>query len=230
VAAAQRGRGWKIMMAPFLTQERFPKLWLLFQAIFGATREKKRLALKHLGDHRNVIEIGCSAGVLARAFADVPGLRYLGVDIDPRAIELATERFSDQKNVSFSTQTMRELGDQGHTFDYVLFANILHHVDDPTAVDLIRDASRLVAPGGTMVVIEPDILRPDDSLLVRSLYKLERGLFRRPPAEYERLMHEAGVRPAEFSSEDVSIDTLPGLTCGHLLVYKFGPGVAPHGR
>jgi SAM-dependent methyltransferase len=217
------------MMAPFLTQERFPKLWLLFQAMFGATREKTRLALKHLGDHKNVIEIGCSLGVLARAFADVPGLRYLGVDIDPQAIEHAKARFSGQKNLSFSTQTMRELGDEGRTFDYVLFSNILHHVDDPTAVDLIRDAWRLVASGGTMVVIEPDILRPDDSLLVRSLYKLERGQFRRPPAEYERLMHEAGVRPVEFWSEDVSIDTLPGLTCGHLLVYKFGPGASTHG-
>lgn len=227
MAAAQRGRGWKIIMAPFLTQERFPRLWLLFQAMFGATREKKRLALKHLGNHKNVIEIGCSLGVLAPAFAAVPGVRYLGVDIDPQAIAHARARFSGQKNLSFSTQTMRELGDRGQTFDYVLFANILHHVDDPTAVDLIRDASRLVAPGGTMVVIEPDILRPDDSLLVRSLYKLERGLFRRPPAEYERLMHEAGVRPSEFSSEDVSIDTLPGLTCGHLLVYKFAPGAGP---
>lgn len=217
-------------MAPFLTQERFPKLWLLFQALFGATREKKRLALKHLGDHKNVIEIGCSLGVLAPAFAAVPGMRYLGIDIDPQAVEHAKARFSDQKNLSFSTQTMRELGDQGQVFDYVLFANILHHVDDPTAVDLIRDASRLVAPGGTMVVIEPDILRPDDSILVRSLYKLERGLFRRPPAEYARLMHEAGVRPTEFSSEDVSIDTLPGLTCGHLLVYRFGPGIATHDR
>ena len=216
-------------MAPFLTQERFPKLWLLFQMIFGATFEKKRLALKHLGDHKNVIEIGCSLGVLGHAFAEVPGLRYLGIDIDPQAIEHAKARFAGEKNLSFSTQTMRELGDQGRTFDYVLFANILHHVDDPTAVNLIRDASRLVAPGGTMVVIEPDILRPDDSLLVRSLYKLERGRFRRPPAGYERLMNEAGVHPTEFSSEDVSIDTLPGLTCGHLLVYKFGPMEAAHG-
>jgi SAM-dependent methyltransferase len=217
------------MMAPFLTQERFPKLWLLFQVIFGATREKKRLALKYLGDHKNVIEIGCSLGVLARAFAQVPGLRYLGIDIDPQAIEHAKARFTGEKNLSFSSQTMRELGDQGRAFDYVLFANILHHVDDPTAVDLIREASRLVAPGGTMVVIEPDILRPDDSLLVRSLYKLERGQFRRPPAGYERLMNEAGVRPSEFSSEDVSIDSLPGLTCGHLLVYKFGPAEDAHG-
>lgn len=217
-------------MAPLLTQERFPKLWLLFQGIFGATREKKRLALKHLGHHRNVIEVGCSLGVLGPAFAKVPGLRYLGIDIDPQAIEYARARFAGEQNLSFSTQTMRELGDQGRTFDYVLFANILHHVDDPTAVNLICDASRLVTPGGTMVVIEPDILRPDDSLLVRSLYKLERGQYRRPPAGYERLMKEAGVRPTEFSSEDVSIDTLPGLTCGHLLVYKFGPAEFTYGR
>jgi len=217
-------------MSQFLTQERFPKLWLLFQSIFGATREKKRLALKYLGDHRNVIEIGCSLGVLGRAFAGVPNLRYLGIDIDRQAIEHAKLRFADHENLSFSTQTMRELSDQGRTFDYVLFANILHHVDDATAIDLIRDAARLVAPGGTMVIIEPDILRPDDSLLVCSLYKLERGRFRRPPDGYERLIQYAGLRPTEFSSEDVSIDTLPGLTCGHLLVYKFGWEEGVHAR
>jgi SAM-dependent methyltransferase len=218
-------------MAPFLTQERFPKLWLLFQMMFGATREKKRLALKHLGNHSNVIEIGCSLGVLGRAFAEVPGLRYLGIDIDPQAIEHAKARFAGEKNLSFSTQTIRELGDQGRTFDYVLFANILHHVDDPTAIDLIRDAARLVAPGGTMVVIEPDTLRLEDTLFIRSVYKLERGQFRRAPAELERLMHEAGVRPTEFSSEDVSMDALPWFTCGHLLLYRFSsdeaaPGIA----
>ena len=124
-------------MAPFLPQERFPKLWSLFQTIFGATREKKRLALKYLGDHKNVIEIGCSVGVPGRAFAEVPGLMYLGIDIDPQAIEHAKARFAREKNLSFSTETIRELGDKGRTFDYVLFANILHHVDDPTAVNLI---------------------------------------------------------------------------------------------
>jgi SAM-dependent methyltransferase len=160
---------------------------------------------------------------LAPAFSDVPGLQYLGIDIDPQAIEHAKARFSYRANVTFSTQTMRELGEQGQSFDYVLFANILHHVDDATAVALIRDAAKLVGPGGEMVVIEPDILRPDDSLFVRSVYRLERGQYRRPPAGYERLMHEAGAQPTEFSSEDVSMDILPGLTCGHLLVYRFGP-------
>src|SRR4029453_12636590 len=100
-------------MAPFLTQERFPKLWLLFQMIFGATFEKKRLALKHLGDHKNVIEIGCSLGVLGTHFAEGPGLRYLGINKAPKAIEHAKARFAGEKNLSFSTQTMRELGDQG---------------------------------------------------------------------------------------------------------------------
>lgn len=213
-------------MAPFLTQERFPKLWLLFHMIFGATREKKRLALKHLGNHRNVIEIGCSLGVLGQAFAEVPGLRYLGIDIDPRAIEHAKARFAGKKNVSFSTQTMRKLGDQGRTFDYVLFANILHHVDDPTAINLIRDAARLVATGGTMVLIEPDTLRPEDTLFIRSVYKLERGQFRRPPAGYERLMKATGIQHTEFSSEEVFMDILPWFTCGHLLVYRFSFGEA----
>jgi SAM-dependent methyltransferase len=143
-------------MPPFLTQERFPRLWLLFQVIFGGTRAKKRLALKCLGDHKNVIEVGCSMGLLAPAFSDVPGLQYLGIDIDPQAIEHAKARSSDRANVTFSTQTMRELGEQGQSFDYVLFANILHHVDDATAVALIRDAARLVGPGGEMVVIEPE--------------------------------------------------------------------------
>jgi SAM-dependent methyltransferase len=202
---------------------------MLFQTIFGATREKKRLALKHLAGHKSVLEIGCSMGILAPAFTEKAGVQYFGIDIDPQAIEHARTRFAGQKNATFSTQTMRELGDEGRAFDYVLFANILHHVDDPTAIELLRDALRLVARGGVLVVIEPDVLRPDDSILVRNLYRLERGQFRRPPEGYGRLLKAAGISPTEFASEDVSIDTLPGITCGHLLVYKFVAGDEAHG-
>lgn len=206
-------------MPPILTQERFPRLWFLFHAIFGATREKQRLALKHLGDRRRVVEIGCSLGVVSEAFGQLPELSYLGIDIDTGAVDHARRRLSGYSNLSFSTKTMGELADQGFEFDYVLFANILHHVDDATAVTLISDAMRLVAPGGRMVLIEPDILRKSDNMYIRFLHRLERGEYRRPPAELDHLLAAAGAVPTNFYSEDVSIDSIPWFTAGHLLIY-----------
>lgn len=80
-----------------------------------------------------------------------------------------------------------------------------------------------------MVLLEPDILRPDDSLLIRCLYRLERGQFRRPRDEYLRLMRAAGVEPHIVTSEDVSIDTLPGFVCGHLFLFV-AKGASPSGE
>lgn len=209
-------------MLGFLTQERFPKLWIVFQYMFGATRAKRGLALRFLGNHTSVLEIGCSVGLVAQAFADKPKVRYLGIDIDENAIALAKRRLTHLPQLQFQAVDMNILAESGHMFDYVLFANILHHTDDETSVVLLQQAVKLVAPGGTMILMEPDILRPEDNFLIRQLYKLEKGQYRRSPEGYRALLDAAGVNCLSVSSEDVSIDTLPGLTCGHLLIFQVG--------
>lgn len=207
-------------MLGFLTQERFPRLWLLFQYIFGATRAKRRLALQFLDNHKSVLEIGCSVGLVSEAFADKDELHYLGIDIDEGAIEFAKSRLDHLTNLRFEAVDIQVLSERGQQFEYVLFANILHHTDDELSVKLLKQASKLVSPNGIMVLMEPDMLRPTDGFLIQQLYKLERGQFRRSPDGYKNLIKAAGLECLEILSEDVSIDTLPGITCGHLLLFQ----------
>lgn len=206
-------------MANFLTQENFPRLWLLFQFIFGATRAKRRLALTHLGDHKTVLEIGCSVGLVSQAFAKYDDIKFLGIDIDEGAINFAKQRLSKLTSLEFQCADMQGYIDQGRQFDYVLFANILHHTDDEVSVTLLKHAAQLVSEDGTIVLMEPDILRDSDGFLIRQLYKLEKGQFRRSPEGYKKLIAAANLKVLSISSEDVSIDTLPGITCGHLLLF-----------
>ena len=205
-----------------LTQQSHPRLWLAFQALFGATRDKRRIATAHLGNHRSVLEIGCSLGLVSQAFSRLPDIRYLGIDIDAQAIAHAQARFAGFPHMAFAAQSLDSLVEQGRTFDYVLFANILHHVDDALAHSLLSAAAKTVADAGVIVLMEPDILHAGDGPLIRALYRLERGEYRRPLPSLIALAEGAGIRIREARTRDIAIGLLPGVACGHMLVISGG--------
>ena len=94
-----------------------------------------------------VLDVGTGSGILAIAAVKLGGRRIVGLDIDPRAVEVARENLLlngvDHK-VELGTTPLTEV--EG-TFDVVL-ANIL-------AEELVRLATPLVSrlvPGGTLVL------------------------------------------------------------------------------
>jgi len=91
---------------PFLTQTRFPGAWLVFQHLFGGTRDKQHLALDCYRGQSRILEIGCSVGNLTDAFLP-SGAAYTGIDIDGSAIAHAQRRFARQSNVRFLTTSPR---------------------------------------------------------------------------------------------------------------------------
>ena len=124
----------------YLTQSRFPRLWLLMQNTIGGNKSKSALAIEHYRGQKRVLEIGCSVGNVSAAFRAFPNVAFTGIDIDRNAIKLAKQRFLDTPNFRFSLCSLNELSCQGETFDYVLFPGMLHHVDDKTGLQLLRDA------------------------------------------------------------------------------------------
>lgn len=203
-----------------LSQKNYPMLWLLFQRIFGANNAKRRLAIRFLAQHKDVLEIGCSLGVVSQVFRSIPDISYLGIDIDERAIAYANKKFVNTSHMHFSKVELGALAESGDSFDYILFANILHHVNDAEAVRLLGSAKKLLRDGGTMVVMEPDILHGSDSLLVKLMYRFEHGEHRRSSAHLVKLMYEAGLSANETFEEGVSMGILPGITAARLLVFK----------
>ncbi len=178
----------------FLTQSRFPQLWLLMQNLIGGNACKQALATEHYHGQKRVLEIGCSVGNISGAFCAFPDDDFTGIDIDPHAVELAKRRFRNYPNFNFSLNSLEQLSRQGMSFDYVLFAGILHHVDDATGLRLLFEAVKCTAAGGQLVIYEPEAVKSSDGWFFRFFYALfEQGVFLRSREDLLRLVERAGI-------------------------------------
>jgi len=175
-----------------LTQSNFPRLWLLFQRLIGGSKDKQALALSRYAGQRSILEIGCSVGNIADAFRSLQGISYTGIDIDGKAIRVAQQRFLGLE-FRFLKESVEEHAQSGSRYDYILVAGMLHHVDDATAIDILRSTRSLSSSGGTVLIYDPDTLMSSDSALVHWYYKLEQGKFRRSHTENEALIQSSGL-------------------------------------
>lgn len=192
----------------FLTQSRFPRLWLLMQNTIGGSRCKQALATEHYQGQRRVLEIGCSVGNISSAFCAFPDVEFTGIDIDPHAIELAKSRFCNFPNFRFGMNSLEELSLQGNKFDYVLFAAMLHHVNDADGLRLLCDAVKCTASEGQLVIYEPEAVKASDGWLLRFFYSnFEQGIFLRSREDLLCLVERAGI--ALQSVEDRMVS--PGI-------------------
>lgn len=200
-----------------LSQSRFPRLWLLMQNLIGGNACKQALATERYQGQKRILEIGCSVGNISAVFRRYPDIEFTGIDIDCNAIELAKFRFRDEKNFKFSLRSLEELASRGETFDYVLFAGMLHHVDDATGLKLLGDAVKCTASNGLLVIYEPEAVRPEDGWFFRCFYALfEQGTFLRSRNELNNLVERSGIVVGSIEDRMVS----PGIV-KHPYVARF---------
>lgn len=199
---------------PFLCQSNFPRLWLLFQYVVGATSQKRRLATICYKQQKKALEIGCSVGHVSQIFAQYKHIEFTGIDIDNKALAYAVSRLGALPNFTFSNISLAEMAANGKKFDYVLFANILHHVDDKVAHQLLKDVQHLLSTGATLIIMEPEKKSDDYSLIFSLYYRLEMGKFRRHKNELVQLIESAGLPIKSCSDVDISPDMLPFLRVG----------------
>lgn len=179
---------------PLLSQTRFPHLWLLMQKTIGGNASKQSLAVEHYRGQPRVLEIGCSVGNISAVFRRFSNISFTGIDIDANALALAKRRFSDVDNFRFTLTSLEALAQAGERFDYVLFAGMLHHVDDAAGESLLQNALRCTADNGTLVIYEPEAVRESDGWFFRWFYALfEQGAYLRSREELVALAQRAGV-------------------------------------
>ncbi len=98
-----------------------------------------------------LLDIGCGGGLLAEPMSRL-GFAVTGVDASAKNIAVASLHAAEAGvSVDYRNVTVEELlAEDGDGFDVVLNMEVVEHVNDPGR--FLRDASRLVKPGGLMIV------------------------------------------------------------------------------
>jgi SAM-dependent methyltransferase len=102
-----------------------------------------------------VVELGCGLGYGAWLLAQLaPDVTVTAFDYDAEAVALARARFGDEPRLTFAEGRAEQVPLPDGAADAVVCFEILEHLPEPAA--LVREARRLLAPGGTFVGSTPD--------------------------------------------------------------------------
>jgi len=95
---------------------------------------------------KTVADVGCGGGLLSEEFAR-RGASVTGVDLSPTAIDAAREHAGKSGlSIDYRNCAIKELVDKGETFDIVICAEMLEHVDDLKS--MVRESGTLLRNGG----------------------------------------------------------------------------------
>jgi SAM-dependent methyltransferase len=103
------------------------------------------------GPGRRVLDVGCRAGALTRAYLE--GNSVVGVDVDREALDEAAKLGIE----TVWADAQRRLPFGNETFDVVVAGEVLEHLAEPRA--FVGEAFRVLRPGGTFVGSVPNAFR-----------------------------------------------------------------------
>ena len=149
-----------------------PAIYHGFAALLGARRSRAEVVRTYVrprpGDR--VLDCGCGPGEFAE---HLPGVEYVGVDVDARYVAEARSRFGERGTFRLGPVGPRTVPEVGH-YDLVLAMGLLHHLADEEVRDFVGLARRALKPTGRLVTLDP-CYAPGQSPVARALIGLDRG-------------------------------------------------------
>ena len=103
---------------------------------------------------RDVVDVGCGGGWLARELA-ARGARVTGTEISDQQLAEARARGDAEGAISYVVGPAEALPLADASVDVVVFMNSLHHVPTAAMPAALREARRVLRPRGRVFVAEP---------------------------------------------------------------------------
>ncbi len=117
--------------------------------------EEENLALvRAIGRPRTVLDVGCGVGLNGLA-ARHKGARVTGIEIVEATRARAKERLDEVLSIDITSDEAVRQGLSGRTFDLMLFADVLEHVQDPVGV--LRRLLPYLDDDGQILVSLPNV-------------------------------------------------------------------------
>jgi ubiquinone/menaquinone biosynthesis C-methylase UbiE len=99
---------------------------------------------------KNVLEVGCGAGMLANYLSEKYQMNVTGTDVDPEQIELAKEFHEGNNRLNFSPADATDLPFKDSEFDMVISFLVMHHINDWKKA--FEEIKRVLKPGGIFII------------------------------------------------------------------------------
>ncbi len=105
---------------------------------------------------QHVLDLGCGSGTLAlMLLAATPGLRVTGVDGDPAMLAQARRKAKQARQALRLEEALaQQLPYADGEFDAVVSSLFFHHLDRGTKIAAMREAWRVLRPGGSFHVAD----------------------------------------------------------------------------
>ena len=110
-------------------------------------------------EHGMLIDIGCGPGRLARYLKARNDLRYLGTDVVPELLEVAAAECG-RKDWTFAKVDGFEIPVESGCADIVVCFSVFTNIYPEESFLLVREATRVLHPGGKMLISYFDIEVP----------------------------------------------------------------------
>jgi len=180
--------------------------------VTGAKRYELTAAIGFLGRRRRVydhfvalsgarpgdrvLDVGCGTGYFSRRAARAvrPGGHVTGVDPSQPVIDHAAGR--GPENCTFARATAQDLPYDDDSFDVVISSLAVHHVPEAERSTAMREMSRVLRPGGSLLLVELSGTPWHIRLASRFGFGREHAHRHSHPIDLQGLVAEAGLEVA----------------------------------